>query len=75
MVNFRTEIETSFCPSHKETPFFLQVDLFFHEASDEELRDPKNIGLNMNDEALKKFYTVSSQTFKLNNVLKGLCEH
>jgi len=41
----------------------------FHEASDEDIKNPKNIKLNTTIEGIKKFSSISTRIFKINNFI------
>jgi hypothetical protein len=72
MITFRNEIEQE--QSSDNPAFFLKVDLFFLEATDQEIKNPKIIPNEVDDEKIKKFEIVQSRIFQINTLVKGLFE-
>lgn len=46
----------------------------FQEASEEQIKNPRAIKLDISDSNIRKFQTISTKLYKVNNIMSGLCE-
>lgn len=77
VISFKTELETFFTleraqesgklqTSLKQPPkFFLEIDLYFKEATPQEIANQQNITMRIDDDILRKFVKVAVKRFSL----------
>lgn len=78
IINFRSEFEAAFPATEKETggglfsqKFYLEVQLYFKEATTAEIKDAANLSSRISSADLKKFQVVNTRKFLLRNAQKN----
>jgi hypothetical protein len=87
VIAFKTELETFFTleraeessklqTSQRQPPkFFLEIDLYFKEATPQEIANQQNITMRIDDDTLRKFVKVAVKRFALAKLQKGAFTH
>jgi len=74
IISFTSELDVFH--RHKTPPrFFLEIQLFFKEATPTEIESQINVNMNIDESMLKKFAKVAEKKFQLNKMQKGSFVH
>ena len=78
IINFRSEFEAAFPATAKEAggglfgqKFYLEVQLYFKEATQAEIEDAANLSAHISSADLKLFHVVNTRKFLLRNAQKN----
>ena len=70
IVQFKTEVEQS--TQQDKLQFFLKSELFFMEASEADIKTPKQIKFDQSEEVMRKFTCLTSRVYKIHGMLKNM---